>query len=808
MEGPRDVWGDEMYMAGARPNFGLMDEVVGVVQAPIPGAPHVNVARTTVSRPCDWAPSIPTQAHPSPIMSDERFGISLRRKKTTRPKISAPRQIPTPQQRDPSADGRNPSIVTTTTNASSISAAREARPSLGGGDKTSDLVKRRYSTRFVGQQVPNYGDGGLAPPVPAMPSIPAQYAQQTRRSQENRSPSRDGRAPSREGGRLRVDVRALKDPQLQAEKYVQSILTDATEDDIHAYQNELQNVKAHTSADLQHSVYQNRTQFVKISKEADKLKTEMRTLRTLMGELTTALGHATSAGGGPELDGLNGHMSVADRKRANRSSVANLEAMWSTHLQTLWKRVEGSQKYLPALPGRHIIMESQRWVELNAATWKTRRRVALVLLNDHLLVASEKKRNDLIPGAGPNGPSPNAKGNRMSMYQPSQSSQTTTLVAERCWPLQDVSLADISSGSSTTVGHSQTREHKAIANAINVRAGNESFTYATNDSADKAGIIVAFRKAQEDLRKKMAAEHGERERQLDEIALLTGRDPRSLKKAAVDEAEKEKAGGGLSRSNSVLVDVEGRQQSIRWVEAQIDGLDIDIALQRFEEAVSKIEKLRKLARSIKGNAAAQDIILSKVDERASRLASSISRQLVHYSNGMDRTKENVSWLLRLGYEDMARSQYLDSRTETIRLRTRSLPFTGALPPYLQALSFITFTLLLHTFRTFSSSFPAASGSAGVKWAKERVDEFNDLLARQLSSVGQGTELWDECLQTVRQQAECLAEVGVDFTGLVGRGLEGGGLAVSGTAGGAGAVGGGAAGGSSNRPATGNSARGA
>ncbi len=592
-----------------------------------------------------------------------------------------------------------------------------------------------------------------------MPAMPAQYAASG--GEASRSPSRDGRSPEPGVGRLKVDVRAFKDPNLQAEKYVQSILADATESDVYAYQNDLQSVKQHASTDLQHNVYQNRTQFIKISKEADKLKSEMRTLRTLMGELTGALGQATSAGGAELQNGST--LSLAERKRANRSSVANLEAMWSTHLQVLWKRVEGSQKYLPALPGRHIIMESQRWVELNAATWKPRRRVALVLLNDHLLIASEKKRTDLV-----NGTQADIKNKRQSMYQQPQSQ--TTLVAERCWALQDVSLADISS--SATSLPAGTKEHKNMANAINIRVGSESFTYAISDSGEKASLLVAFRKAQEDLRKQVAAEHGERERQLDDVALHTGRDGRSLRKAAAEATTNEMLAGGLSRSNSVLVDAEGRQQSVRQVESQIDTLDIDIALQRFEDAVAKIEKLRKLARSIRSNVTASDIILAKVNTRASRLSASISRQLANTSAGTEKTKQNVSWLLRLGFEETARCTYLSARSETIRARTRQLPFTGPLPPYLHALAYTTFELLLHTFRTFSSAFPAASGSAVVKWAKERVDEFNGLLERQLSSVEQGSALWSECVVVVKQQAGVLAEVGVDFRGVVARNVEG------------------------------------
>lgn len=455
--------------------------------------------------------------------------------------------------------------------------------------------------------------------------------------------------------------------------------------------------------------------------------------------------------------------------------MANLEAMWSTHLQVLWKRVEGSQKYLPALPGRHIILESQRWVELNAATWKPRRRVALVLLNDHLLVASEKKRNDLAASVQTD----NAKAKRQSMYQQPPMQTTTTLVAERCWQLQDVSLADISTASdaSSTGRASGAKDLKYLANAISIRAGNESFTYAVSDSGEKAGLLVAFRKAQEDLRKAVAAEHGERAKELQssDLSLLAGRDPRLLKKAAAEAAiaaDEQSSGGGLQRSNSVLVDVEGRQQSIRSVESSIDALDIDIALQRFEDAVARIEKLRKLARSIRSKATASEIILAKVNERASKLAASISRQLIQTSAGREKTKQNASWLLRLGFEEMARSRYLEARTLTIRSRTRQLPFTGPLPPYLHAFAFTTFTLLLHTFRTFSGSFLPASGSAVVKWAKERIDEFNGVLERQLSSVDRESALWAECVEVVKRQAVVLAEVSVDFRGLVARNLSG------------------------------------
>ncbi|MCH1933177.1 vacuolar protein sorting-associated family 51 protein, partial [Shewanella sp. A25] len=75
-----------------------------------------------------------------------------------------------------------------------------------------------------------------------------------------------------------------------------------------------------TSTDLQQNVYQNRTQFIKISQEAEKLKSEMRTLRSLMSELTTALGHTSLSNGTNPMSILSDDRAAA--KRANRSSVA------------------------------------------------------------------------------------------------------------------------------------------------------------------------------------------------------------------------------------------------------------------------------------------------------------------------------------------------------------------------------------------------------------------------------------------------------------------------------------------------------
>jgi hypothetical protein len=60
-------------------------------------------------------------------------------------------------------------------------------------------------------------------------------------------------------------------------------------------------------------------------------------------------------------------------------------------------------------------------------------------------------------------------------------------------------------------------------------------------------------------------------------------------------------------------------------------------------------------------------------------------------------------------------------------------------------------------------------SACVKWAKEQVDAFNTILARQLSSTERGGPVWTECMNQAREHAKMLSDVGLDFKSLIGRG---------------------------------------
>jgi hypothetical protein len=121
---------------------------------------------------------------------------------------------------------------------------------------------------------------------------------------------------------------------------------------------------------------------------------------------------------------------------------------------------------------------------------------------------------------------------------------------------------------------------------------------------------------------------------------------------------------------STFVDIDGQQRNIRWVESQLDDLDIEIALQHFADAVEKVDRLKALAKNIRGNEMAKVIVTFKVNERAAKLANVLIKHMVEHNNWFTSVRQHVSWVVQLGFEDRAREAYLGARGNLIKARSR------------------------------------------------------------------------------------------------------------------------------------------
>lgn len=123
-----------------------------------------------------------------------------------------------------------------------------------------------------------------------------------------------------------------------------------------------------------------------------------------------------------------------ERRKTVRNSILDLQNMYRAQLQSMWTQIAGSQKYLPITPGRHLVCEASSFIELNPATYKAKQLVELYLLNDLMLVAVRKRKRGIVDGQAAStrrGATIGADGDGGH------------LVAERCFTLSEITVADI-----------------------------------------------------------------------------------------------------------------------------------------------------------------------------------------------------------------------------------------------------------------------------------------------------------------------------------------------------------------------------
>ena len=90
--------------------------------------------------------------------------------------------------------------------------------------------------------------------------------------------------------------------------------------------------------------------------------------------------------------------------------------LYANQMQSLHSTIEGSSKFVPTTPGRHVILEMDGVSALNPATFKVDHSVRFVLLDDAVLVAKRRRRRN--------------------------TTENDKLIAERCWALTDMIVLD------------------------------------------------------------------------------------------------------------------------------------------------------------------------------------------------------------------------------------------------------------------------------------------------------------------------------------------------------------------------------
>lgn len=238
--------------------------------------------------------------------------------------------------------------------------------------------------------------------------------------------------------------------------------------------------------DLKTKINENQQNILQLTSDLKITQDELVRLRTLTKELYSILGEFSAAaqrrlaldsGSANSTPGPASSTSSAQgRGRArDRLSVFLLEKMWAAELQLLYKHVDGAQKYVQPVPGRHVLAESGRWHEINVGTWKPTKAIHLFLLSDLVLVAARRSQHDGV---------------------------AKRLQALHCWPLGAVDLESISPPPQVGGGDSLY--------VINLRANSLSFVYQTDRYDHFTRVVAAFRKGK--------AAVAQREREAEEAA--------------------------------------------------------------------------------------------------------------------------------------------------------------------------------------------------------------------------------------------------------------------------------------------------
>ncbi|KAI0726836.1 hypothetical protein C8Q72DRAFT_843279 [Fomitopsis betulina] len=594
---------------------------------------------------------------------------------------------------------RRPSETQRLQKSSSKRMAQGLRDAGRRGTRVDEKMKRRMSARFADISSPT---DAL---VPDVPSLPIGIGSATSPSEFSQKGSAAPTIASREDPWV-ADLRLLDVDEFDSDTYLKTKMANSTEAELKTLRSSLREQQDGVRKDLQQDVFQNYTEFVQISKEVSVIENEMLEFKDCLSEWKNM----------PSLLHVEESASAAERRRNVRSSIADLRVLYANQMQTLHQQIEGSSKYVPTMPGRHVVSEMDNILALNAATYKVDHPVRFVVLDDAVLVARIRRRRNNV--------------------------ESDRLVAERCWPLNEMLVLD-------------TKDTATLSNVFKIRHGKETHVFRTEASGDKKHLLSQFRQVAEELsakrRKEREAEHGRRK------SLYTA--DRSSMAFNVES---------MPPMPTWMADIVGQtdmgasgkekaERDARWIGDYCDELTVSIALREWEQAVGLVEK---------GDTQLQEIpsLAARLTPLRSQLTAALLQFLAQPTNRKSAVTRLIALLVRLKAGPAARNAFLQSREDLIRKRVRMIRFDGHVGTYVGDLAVVVFTGIKHTADWFLSSFRENEvASFFIGWAKKQVEFYAEMFRKQVYSSDADRQTIEEAIRITQSQSRrSLEEYGIDF----------------------------------------------
>ncbi|KAA1082799.1 exocyst complex component exo84 [Puccinia graminis f. sp. tritici] len=555
-------------------------------------------------------------------------------------------------------------------------------------------------------------------PMPPMPAIPGRFG-------GNRNDDRIGGGVRKQVSSgapiINIDSETLAQGDFDAEKFMMIHLATlgggaADPETLKAFKDSLRATHLTTNQSLQENAYKNYGAFVAISKEIATLENEMLELKAVLEEFKTLPNDLDMGLGTMAESNLSGE----SKRKAARNSIADVNALYRNQLESLWENVEGSQKFLPIQPGRHILSETKSFVELNPITYQPKQAVHLFLLDDSLLIAIQKQTRSTTGKA--------------------------KLMAEKCFNLAQISI----------VGLDDTPD---LSNALQIQRNQEKVILRTDRAQEKRELLDSFRRVSEEMARK------KRKQSLN--ADHSYRASRLLSSQGLESGSSQFHAGkllGLGKDDRT-------HKLYSRIGDLLDEVSVGIACRRYEEAIEHVERARSMVTEwATGEAGVGDIanpLEGRIEARAQELADRLLAELAETSVKKAHLVRTITLLGRLAGPsapvERAKETFLTMRSELVRRQIGQIKFEGDLALWVSQTSFVLFTLVKNTCEWYMTAFKDNRLASGfVKWAVDQLDLFGEIFRRQVYEGDEDQWTIQESISVTRAHAGMLKEVGLDF----------------------------------------------
>ncbi|AMD18750.1 HBL152Cp [Eremothecium sinecaudum] len=629
-------------------------------------------------------------------------------------------------------------------------------PEIGVKDrkKVGTSMQRRLSFHSTKHSVPII-DFSAMPNLPTVDYLnrePSPSQHQHMKRTQKRTPS-----DIYEGRSLR-DI--LSNPKFQAKRFVHEKLGEATALEIDNFASDLHDLSLEIEEKLKLNVSTSYNEILALNKNLDVVVVQLKELRNQTQQLQSVMEQfstmaekrlqlekeASRNSSGSSVISRGATPSLIPplhpaRPGRDKTSIYMLEKIWSKELSTLLKTVEGSQKYISPAPGRHILMQSSDWLEVNIATLKPLHNVHIYLLNDMLLVAIS--RQDI-------------KGE---------------LVAKQCCTLREL---DVSEEPNYTLSFHFGNKHHSL--------------YRARKPTEYAKLLENIKSAKDELRGIYQAEEDNVRRLRDSFTFLqsTQQTPNRDMNSPIRVHSRQKSLTGptnpgrnqtyqdnLLQNISVSVHTRSRSGEVnkaavqmKLADNELEELSVPVTRMDFPESIARLTSIENILSGVETGNEEEVMLLDLLKLKCSQNRALITQKLTHIINteysDTEKLISSTKALISLGVPVDALKLYLHNRSNFIQELVLQVGVHDNSNSYITQAAIIRFQTIKKVAAKFQQLYDgnhSEYSSILVNWCDGEVDKHFQLMRKQLISEDQVTP---QAIKITRKQIDELKSVGMDF----------------------------------------------